>query len=75
MGNIGHTRHSAKTNKTRNTTHKSSKMRGRRGRDRMQSMHITTTVLSSLPAHDEEYSIQHYVIKFVSDLRYVGGFL
>jgi hypothetical protein len=50
-------------------------MRGRRGRDHMQSMHITTTVLSSLPAHDKEYSIQHYVIKFVSDLRYVGGFL
>jgi hypothetical protein len=24
---------------------------------------------------DEVYSIQHYVIKFVSDLRQVGGFL
>ena len=24
--------------------------------------------------HDEVYSIQHYVIKFVSDLRQVGGF-
>ena len=27
------------------------------------------------PVHDEVYSIQHYVIKFVSDLRQVGGFL
>ena len=25
-------------------------------------------------AHGEVYSIQHYVIKFVSDLRKVGGF-
>jgi hypothetical protein len=25
--------------------------------------------------HDEVYSIQHYVIKFVSDLRQIGGFL
>ena len=25
--------------------------------------------------HDEVYSIQHYVIKFVSDLRQVGGFI
>ena len=65
----------AKTNKTRNTTHKSLKIRGRHGRDRMQSMHITTTVVSSLPAHDVVCSIQHYVIKFVSDLRYVGDFL
>ncbi len=24
---------------------------------------------------DEVYSIQHYVMKFVSDLRQVGGFL
>jgi len=29
----------------------------------------------SNPAHDEVYSIQHYAIKFVSDLRQVGGFL
>jgi hypothetical protein len=27
------------------------------------------------PLHSEEYSIQHYVIKFVSDLRQVGDFL
>jgi hypothetical protein len=29
----------------------------------------------SNPVHAEVYSIQHYVIKFVSDLRQVGGFL
>jgi hypothetical protein len=27
------------------------------------------------PIHGELYSIQHYVIKFVSDLRQVGSFL
>jgi hypothetical protein len=27
------------------------------------------------PVRGEVYSIQHYVIKFVSDLRQVGGFL
>jgi hypothetical protein len=31
--------------------------------------------MSSNPAHSEVYSIQHYVIKFVSDLRHIGGFL
>jgi hypothetical protein len=45
---------------------------GRRGRDRM---HITTNVVSSNPALGEVHSIQHYVIKFVSDLRQIGGFL
>jgi hypothetical protein len=29
---------------------------------------ITTKVVSSNPIHDEVYSIQHYVIKYVSDL-------
>ena len=29
----------------------------------------------SNPAHGEVYSIQNYVIQFVSDLRHVGGFL
>jgi hypothetical protein len=29
-------------------------------------MHITTKVVSSNPVHSEVYSIQHYVIKFVS---------
>ena len=40
----------------------------------MQSMPITTKVVSSNPAHGEMYSIQHYVIKFDSDLRQVSGF-
>ena len=38
-------------------------------------MHITTKVVSSNPVHGEVCSTQHYVIKFVSDLRQVGGFL
>ena len=41
----------------------------------MQSLPITTKVVSSNPVHGEVYSIQHYVIKFVSDLRQVVGFL
>ena len=41
----------------------------------MQSVPITIKVVSSNPVHDEVYSIQHYVIKFVSDWRQVGGFL
>jgi hypothetical protein len=32
-------------------------------------------VVSSNPANDEMHLIQHYVIKFVSDLRQVGGYL
>jgi hypothetical protein len=35
----------------------------------VQSVPITTTVVSINPVHGEVYSIQHYVIKFVSDLR------
>jgi hypothetical protein len=34
----------------------------------MQSVPITTNVVSSNPAHDEVHYMQHYVIKFVSDL-------
>ena len=41
----------------------------------VQSVPITTKILSSNPVHGEVYSIQHYVIKFVSDLRQVCGFL
>ena len=41
----------------------------------MQSVPITTKVVSLNPDHGEVYSIQHYVIKVVSDLRWVGGFL
>ena len=31
--------------------------------------------MSSNPAHGEVYSIQHYMIKFLSDLPQVSGFL
>jgi hypothetical protein len=41
----------------------------------MQSVLITTNFVKSNPAHGELYSIQHYMITFVSGLRQVGGFL
>ena len=41
----------------------------------VQSMAITTKVVITNPVHGEVYSIQIYVIKFLSDLRQVGGFL
>ena len=41
----------------------------------MQSVPITSNNVSSNPTHGVVYSIQHYVIKFVSDLLQVGGFL
>ena len=41
----------------------------------MQSVPITTKVVSSNPTQDGVYSIQHYVINLVSDLWQVGGFL
>jgi hypothetical protein len=41
----------------------------------MQSVPITTNIVGSNPDHGEVYSIQHYVIRFVSDLSQVGGFL
>ena len=34
----------------------------------MQSVHITTKVVSSKPVHGDLYSIQYYVIKFVSEI-------
>jgi hypothetical protein len=40
----------------------------------MQSVPITTNAVSSNPAHGEVYSIQYYVIKFVSDLRQDNGY-
>ena len=40
----------------------------------IQPVPITTDV-SWNPTHDKVYSIQHYVIKFVSDLQQVGSFL
>ena len=50
------------------------KVGSRRGRIRMvvgftSTYGITTKVVSSNPFHDEVYSIQYYVIEFVSDLR------
>ena len=37
-------------------------------------VYITTNDVSSNPTRSEVYSIQHYVIKFVSDLQQVGFF-
>jgi hypothetical protein len=57
-------------------------MTDRARRDRMvvgfttvQSVPITTQFVNSNPVYGEMYSIQHYVIKLVSDLQQVGGFL
>ena len=41
----------------------------------MQSVPITTKDMSSNPTYGRGVSIQHYVIKFVSDLRQFGGFI
>ena len=41
----------------------------------MQSVTITTNVVSFNPPHVEVHSIQHYVIKFASELQLVNGFL
>jgi len=41
----------------------------------VQSVPIITKVVSSNSVHGEVCSIQHNVIKFVSDLRQVSGFL
>ena len=41
----------------------------------VQSVPTTTKVVISNPVHGEVYLIQPYVIKFVSDLQQVGGFL
>ena len=38
----------------------------------MQSLSITTDILSLKSVHAEVYSIQHYVKKCISDLRQVG---
>ena len=40
----------------------------------VQSVPITTTLLTSNIAHGEVYSIHHYVVNFVSDLLQVDGF-
>ena len=53
-------------------------MRGRRGRDDM-IVGFTTTYHHQRCEFEsrsgEVYSLRHYVIKFVNDLRQVGGFL
>jgi hypothetical protein len=36
---------------------------------------FATKVVNSNPANGDMYSIQHHEMKFVSDLRQVGGFL
>jgi hypothetical protein len=41
----------------------------------VKSLPITTKVVSSNPVHGKVYPIQHYAMKFVGDLRQVGGFL
>jgi hypothetical protein len=41
----------------------------------MQSVPITTKVVSSNPANSDVYSIQRYVIKYGRDLLQVSGFL
>jgi hypothetical protein len=41
----------------------------------MQSMTITTKLVSLNPDQGEVYWIQHYVIKFVSDLQQVSRFI
>ena len=40
----------------------------------MLSVYHLKMVLSLNPVHGEVYSTQHYVIKFVSDMRQVGVF-
>ena len=55
--------------------------RGRRGRDRMVVGFTTTYAISAYHHGCREFEsrpgrdVQHYVIKLVSDLRQVGGFL
>ena len=39
----------------------------------MQSVPITTKIVNSSPSHGKEYSIQHNVIRFVSNWKQVGG--
>ena len=41
----------------------------------VQVVIITTDIASSNPADGEVYLMQNYVIKFVSNLQQVGGFL
>jgi hypothetical protein len=38
----------------------------------VESVPMTTKIVSSNPIHGEVYSIQQYVIKFVTNLQHVG---
>ena len=40
----------------------------------VQLVHTISKVVSLNPVNGDVYSIQHNVMKFVSDLRQVGGF-
>ena len=46
-----------------------------RGRDRMVIGFTIIYAISANHSHGEVYSIQHYVIQFVNDLRQVDSFL
>jgi hypothetical protein len=48
---------------------------GHRGSVPMQSVPITIKVVNWNPSYSEVYSIKHYVIQFVSDLRQTGSVL
>ena len=51
-------------------------LRGRLPRKRGRvNRYVTTKIVSLNPIYGKVYSIQHYVIKFVSDLQQVSGFL
>ena len=41
----------------------------------VQSVPTITNVVNSNVGRGEVYSTQHYAVKFVSDLRQIGGFL
>ena len=41
----------------------------------VQSVPITSNIVSSNPVYEEVYSIEHFLIKFISDLRQVDDFL
>ena len=69
--------------KTRMNIKSKEECRNRHGRDRMVVGFTTTYAISAYHYRNcelesrsgEVYSMKHYVIKFVDDLRQVGGFL
>jgi hypothetical protein len=66
-----------KKNKTKNTKKKPTKTDKQNKYDfyRLITVAITTEVVSLNSSHGKVYSIQHYMIKFVSDLWLVDGIL